>query len=232
MSAPTASQEFFNPTSPLGTLPGWEIQTENPANQWQRAQALKANGDELNKRLYDGKTSVTAEYVASADNAALPKVGAVLGGYHVDQIQVRFTNNDFVRMTVTGHKHLGTGVTSHAANSCRTYTGTLTAITSAFGCPAVPVGFDEDTFPTGAGVRSATYTVTCQHVDEPGRLGDFLAGNNHDGIETMEIELCEAGTVTADSGWDLMTIGPSRGMDAAQSLTASVEHHLQCDSNS
>lgn len=223
---PTASQEFFNPESPFGTLTGWEPQRENPTNQRQRAQSLKKNGDELNKRLYDGKQVVSGEYVASADNAAIPKVGIVLNGYHVDSLQVKFINNDFVKMTVNGHKHTGTGVTSHATGSCRTYTGSLTALTSMFGIPATLPGL---VLPTGTGIRSATYTLQCNHIDEPNRVGDFLAGNNHDGSETMEVELCESGNVTADTGWDLMTDGHSRGMDSAETLTATVEHHIQCD---
>ena len=36
--------------------------------------------------------------------------------------------------------------------------------------------------PTDAGVRSFTYNLKLNHVDEPGSQGNFLAGDNYDGV--------------------------------------------------
>jgi hypothetical protein len=82
------------------------------------------------------------------------------------------------------------------------------------------------TIPTGAGVRTITYNLTCNHVDEPGSTGGFLAGDNYDGTETVDIELCDTTQVTAASGWDLLTDNGDKGPTVAQTMSASLEHHL------
>ncbi len=219
MSSTTA---FFNPTSPFGSLTGWEDQTDNPQTQRQRAQALGKDGDEIASQTYDEKTVVTAEYVAKSASAAIPEIGSILNGYHVDTIQLRYVNTDFARMTITGHKH---GSSAHPA--CRTYkdsgTGAVTTVGVLFGCPATPAGF---TIPQGAGVRSCSVTFQVNHVDELNGSGSFLAGDNYDGSMTAETELCDTGTITAASGWSLMADGHARGNTVAETSTATAEKHL------
>ena len=223
----TAAQAFFNPSSPFGALTGWEDQTDNPTTSRQRAQALGADGDEIAAKTYDARTNVTGEYVATADSAAIPKAGEIKNGYHIDSIQVRYANNDFVKMTLQGHKHVGENVVSHAVNSCRTYTGSLQTIGTKFGCPDAPVGVS---IPSGAGVRSVNYSLSCNHVDELGSQGDFLAGDNYDGSETVEVELCDTGNITAAQGWDLVNDGHTRGNTQAETSSATVEKHIAHDS--
>ena len=217
----SVAQAFFNPTSPFGSLTNWEPQTENPSNSRQRAQALGSDGDEIAAQTFDLRNSVTATYVAKSSSAAIPKGGAVLNGYHVDTIQVQYVNNDFVRMTLNGHKHSGS---NH--NTCRTYTGSLATVGVLFGCPASPLGL---VIPTGAGVRSFTYTLEVNHVDEAGSQGNQLKGDNYDGKETVEVDLCDSGSISADTGWTLMTDGHNRGNTIAEASTATAEHHLAHD---
>lgn len=218
---------FFNPVSPFGTLTGWEVQGDTPSTSVQRAQSLGADGDEIASRTFDSKETVSANYVvdSSAASVAIPKAGAVIGGYHVDSVSIQFTQNDFVKMTVSGHKH---GGNSHAAGSCRMYTGTLDTVPVRFGCPDADdiVGL---VVPADCGVRSYTYTVSCQHVDEPGSSGNWLAGDNYDGVETAEIELCDTADVAAASGWTLTAKSKPRTNTGAQSSSGSAEHHLQHD---
>ena len=212
------AQEFFATTSPFGSLTGWEPQNDNPSTARQRAQALGADGDEIAHHEYDDKTSVSANYVCKADNATIPKYGDILSGYHVDQVSVSFSNQAFVTMTITGHKH---GSTAHPA--CRKYTGTLTEVASMFGCPSTVPGC---TIPSGAGVNSITYTLTGQHVDVPNGSGNFLAAGNYDGVETVDVELCDNGEITPAHGWTLMTSSHGRSNTAATTTSASLEHHL------
>lgn len=218
------STSFFNPTSPFGTLTGWEIQSNNPTTTQDRAQALKANGDENKSKLYNEKTSVSASYVASgspSDTIAatgIPKFGAILNGYHVDSVSVKMTNTGFAQLDITGHKH---GTANHPA--CRTYTSSLTSV-PVFGCPASVPGV---TIPSGAGVRSVTYTLDGNHIDEPGSSGGFLAAENHDGKETVSVELCDSGTITAATGWDMTSVGNGFSNTAAATASATVEKHLQ-----
>jgi len=226
MSTPTAATEFFGPVSPFGTLSGWEVQKNNPTRSVQRAQALKANGDELAAQTYDGKENESAEYVVSDDNAAIPLPGSVLGNYHIDTVQVKFVDNDFCRMTVTGHKHTG-GNPSHTDGSTRKYAGTLTTVPCKFGCPSASQLSGIFIIPTDAGVRSFTYNLKLNHVDEPGSQGNFLAGDNYDGSETADIELCDTNNISVASGWTLMTDGHAKGNTEATAASATAERHLQ-----
>lgn len=216
------SAAFFNPTSPFGALTGWEIQTNNPTTGVTRAQALGSAGDELASKLHDARTTVSATYVLhTAAGCKIPKFGEILGGYHVDTVSITFGNTAFVMMTVTGHKH---GNAAHPA--CRTYTGSLTQIASNFGCPSTVLGM---TIPTGAGVRSMTYNLQGNHIDELGSAGEFLAADNYDGNETVDCELCDSGTITADTGWDMTSTNSAFANNAAQTASATVEKHLQHD---
>lgn len=218
------AQQFFNPTSPFGETgiwAKWEVQPVNTSTVKQRAQALKKDGDELASQLYGGRENITVNFVIKATGATVPNAGSVHGGYHIDSVQVVFNQNDFVRMTVNAHKH--SGASSHVASSCREYASTLGEIDAVFGCPDEIMAC---TVPTGAGVRSITYNLTCNHVDEPNSTGGFLAGDNYDGTETVDIELCDTTQVTAASGWDLLTGTADKGPTVAQTMSASLEHHL------
>lgn len=216
-------QAFFNTESPFGESgiwAKWEAQPVNTSTVKQRAQALKKNGDELASALYGTRDNITVNFVIKATGAQVPNAGSIHSGYHIDSIQVVFSQTDYVRMTVNAHKHAGS---SHAANSCREYASTLGEIDAVFGCPDEIMAC---TLPTGTGVRTITYNLTCNHVDEPNSTGGFLAGDNYDGTETVDIELCDTTQVTAATGWDLLTGTADKGPTVAQTMSASLEHHI------
>lgn len=216
------SQSFFNPTAAFGTLNGWEYQTTNPATSKTRAQQLGANGDEIAKKLHDTRVNVSATLtLKTAASCKIPKFGEILNGYHIDSVQIQFTNTGFVQMTLSGHKH---GTASHP--DCRTYTGSLTTIADNFGCPSSLIGL---TPPAGAGVRSYTYNLTGQHQDELGSNGEFLAAQNHDGVETADCELADDGTCTAATGWDITSSSTSEGNTAMTTASATAEKHIAAD---
>lgn len=221
----SAAQAFFNPTSPFGSLTGWAVQNENPTTGQTRAQALGATGLEIASRLHDKKTSVTANYAATDADAAIPRVGQVLNGYHVDSVNVAYANTAFAQMTLTGHKHVDTANDSHGATGKvpRQFAGSLATVGTLFGCPSAPLGV---VIPTGAGVRSMTYNLTVNHVDELNSEGKWLNGDNYDPTETVEVELCDTGVITADTGWDLTSAGNTLGNTAAETSTATVEKHI------
>lgn len=229
MSA-SAAQAFFNPTSPFGELSGWSVQNENPTTASTRAQALGSDGLEVASRLHDKKTSVSATYVATSEDAAIPRIGQVLNGYHIDDVNVAYSNTAFAQMTLSGHKHVDTDNDTHGATGKvpRQFAGSLTTVGTLFGCPSAPLGMS---IPTGAGVRSMTYHLSVNHVDELGSEGKWLNGDNYDPTETVEVELCDSGVITAANGWDLTSAGNSLGNTAAETATATVEKHLTTVSN-
>ena len=221
----SAAQAFFNPTSPFGTLTGWAIQNENPTTAGTRAQALGAAGLEIASRIHAKRSDVSATYVATAADAAIPRVGQVLNGYHVDTVNVVFSNTAFAQMTLTGHKHVDVANTTHGMTGKvpRQFTGSLTTVGVVFGCPSSPLGVS---IPTGAGVRSMTYNLSVNHVDELDSEGKWLNGDNYDPSETVEVELCDTGVITAAAGWDLTSAGNTRGNTAAETSSATVEKHI------
>ena len=141
--------------------------------------------------------------------------------WHIDSIEITWDREQIKpKLTVNAHKH--EAGTNHATGSCRTYTATVTIAAVAFGVPADLGGV---ALASGATVdfRSATYTLGVTHIDEPGRSGEQLAGENHDGVETLEVEF--TGDATADdceikTGWtnDQKTTTPSN--TAAPALVA------------
>lgn len=221
----TAAQAFFNPTSPFGSLTGWSVQNENPTTANTRAQALGQTGLEIASRTHDSRTNVSATYVATVATAAIPRVGQVLNGYHVDSVQVTYSNTAFAQMTLTGHKHVDVSGQTHGVKGKvpRQFAGSLTTVGTLFGCPSAPLGV---AIPTGAGVRSMTYNLSVNHVDELGSEGKWLNGDNYDPTETVEVELCDTGVITAATGWDLTSAGNTRGNTAAETSTATVEKHI------
>ena len=220
----SASQAFFNPEEIFGSDPifvNWEVQTDNPNTTVQRAQALNKSGDELAHREYDAKTSESVTFTAKSDGAIIPPVGKVVNGWHIDTVVIRWQNTAFCQMTITCHKH---GSAAHDAT--RFYKGSLETIGCMFGCPATVIGL---VIPTGAGVRTVSYSLGVNHVDEPDRQGDHLAAGNYDGSESVDCELCDSGVIEADEehGWTLMTLNHQRANTAAEATSATAEHHLQ-----
>lgn len=221
----SAAQAFFNPTSPFGTLTGWSVQNENPTTANTRAQALGQIGLEIASRTHDSRSNVSATYVATAADAPIPRVGQVQNGYHIDSVQVTYSNTAFAQMTLTGHKHVDVEGETHGMTGKvpRQFAGSLTTVGTLFGCPSSPLGV---VIPTGAGVRSMTYNLSVNHVDELGSEGKWLNGDNYDPTETVEVELCDTGVITAAAGWDLTSAGNTRGNTAAETSTATAEKHI------
>lgn len=210
------AQEFFAPSNPF-SISGWAVQNENASNSRTRAQALGADGDEIKSKLHDEKNSVSCTFVAESEDAPIPVVGSILGGYHIDTVAVNYTNTAFATMTVTAHKHNGT-----AHESCRTYKGTLETVGTLFGCPAtLPCCTVSDA------LRSVTYNITANHQDETGASGEHLKGNNYDGSESFDVEMVDNGVITAADGWDCTTDNINKTNTTATTSSASFEKHIK-----
>jgi len=214
--------KFFNPADPFGIATGtgakWATQNQNPTTTQDRAQWLKANGDEGGKQLHNAKTTVTATYVATDAAATIPAFGEIKNGWHIDNVSVTYSNTGFAQMSLTGHKH---GSSAHAA--CHTYTGSLATIGTLFGCPAAPVGC---TIPANAGIRSVNYVLTGNHIDELGSAGEWLGADNYDGNETSTVELCDSGTLTEADGWDATSVGNTEGNTQAETASGTFVKHI------
>ena len=227
--------EFFNPTCPITVGTDWDFQTCGPKQTATNyANELGQHGDELCHATHGKKTSWSWTFVnnKSSDAITIPMAGLVSAGWHVDSIQISW-GRDQIKPKMTVNAHMHEDGTNHAENSCRTYTATVAIDAVAFG---VPADLGAVALATGATVdfRSATYTLQVNHIDEPGRDGTQLAGENHDGTETFSVEF--TGDATADDyeiedGWtnDQKTTTPSN--TAATTTSLNLIHHIANDAD-
>lgn len=213
--------------------PSWVFQDGGAVSHARtRASELGSSGDEIKSAMHGDKSTTSFTYVFRQPQPAVqhyvwPKVGAVAGGWHVDSFSCAWSRDRASAvLTLNCHRHDGA-----AHDAGRTYTPSLAAVAPVpFG---VPSAFG-DAFALDAeaavDLRSATYSVQAQHVDEAARDGTHLRGDNHDGSETLAVEL--TGAATADdyaTSWDMPadTVTPSNAGATATSLT--FEHHLAHD---
>lgn len=226
--------DFFAPTNPFAAFEGWTFQDGGAINgSSDRHNELGSSGDEIKKALVNGKETTSATFIgnltATTAKYKFPKIGSHSNGWHIDSIQVVWDRGAIQpKMTVNAHKH--TQGTMHT--TCRQYTPSLSEKVAyqAFGAPsAVDTAFALATQAV-VDVRTITYNVSCTHVDEPGRTGNNLAGNNYDGVETLQIELTGAAT-TEDytTTWDKTGYGKTPSNTAATSSSLTLEHHISAD---
>lgn len=213
---------FFNPSDILSLGGDWIVQEDNLADSSERAQGLAANGDEAASKLYGGKStgSVVFECHEETGNLTLPNVGEVKGGYHIDNWSLVYSPTGWPRLTVNVHQH---DDNVHADGEMNEYAPTLTC-PAQFGCPTA-LGFS--TSDTDVGVRSITYTLGCQHQDEPDSVGDHLAGENRDGEETLAVEFTKApSAMTAPAGWDENSNDSKHSNTAAETGSYNWVNHV------
>ena len=225
--------DFFNPTCPITVGSDWDFQTCGPKQSTKNyVNELGADGDELAHATAGKRTTWSWTFVNNLDsgNISIPKGGLVSAGWHIDSIQIQWGRDQIKpKMTVNAHRH--DDGTNHAAGSCRTYSATVEI-------EAVPFGVPDDlggvALEDGAAVdfRSATYTLAVQHIDEAAHDGTQLAGENHDGTETLSVEFTGDATAddyAVDSDWtnDQTTVTPSN--TAATTTSLNIIHHLAHD---
>lgn len=226
---------FFDPQDVFGLASsnGWALQSGgNRQESVDTSRALGADGDEIAAVDHGRKEQVTCSYVSAATsgNLAIPNVGAILGGtgaapgWHVDSVKVGYSQTGLPTLEVSGHKHL----TGAADAGCRTYSATVTLPAQAIGVPREIAGVYALDTDAPCAMRSMSYTLTCSHVEEQDCNGDNLASDNHDGVETVEIEVtgvaASASDLGAGDGWhvDSLSVSDQSNTGAAKtSLTLS-----------
>lgn len=227
--------EFFAPVDyfGIGAVGGWEIVTGgSPQKEHSFARQLGSDGDEIAKKKYDTKESISCTYTCTAEtgNLTVPKAGEIKNGYHIDTVVITWSQTEYPQMEVSGHKHDTTlGI---ADSDCRTYTGSLTFEAAGVGIPNEITGAFKLDASLNCGMKGLSYNLEVTHVEEQNCRGAHLAGNNHDGKETLEIEL--TGNIPleklgVDANWDVTSEGINQSNTEATNSSYSLEHHLQHD---
>lgn len=224
--------EFFDPKCLITCVDAsWEFQDGGAVNNTRtRANELGMHGDEIRKKLHDNKASTSFVFVhkGTGEKYVWPKIGLHSGGWHVDGFSCRWDRTKCAAvLTVNCHKH--NAGTMHT--DCRTYTPSLANVPVVdFGCPS---NFgDGFTLKADAVVdlRDVTYNVSATHIDELGRSGEELKGNNHDGVETLQVNL--TGAATADdytTSWDCPTDTTTPSNTGVTTTAVNLEHHIAAD---
>ena len=231
---------FFNPDSVIGELADWEIQEgSNPNVTRQRAQELKANGDELQSVQYGAQIAYSMNYKGkkvTGDALVIPAPGSIKNGKHVDSVEASYSQTDFPTLAVAAHAHAAVDGTSEAHDECRVYTPGVILPPRAIGVPSTLKDTDGETVftcPEGVGMRSLTYSLAVNHIDEPDGEGGHLAGQNHDGTETVTLEFTgEVDIADLDIGesWKLPdTEGKTRTNTGAHTSSVTLTRHIGFD---
>lgn len=220
---------FFNPDSVIGELADWEIQEgSNPNVTRQRAQELKANGDELQSVQYGAQVAYSMTFKAkrvTGDALVIPAPGAVVNGMHIDSVEVSYSQSDFPTLTVAAHAHANVSGSPEEHDECRIYSPSIALPPRAIGVPSKLEGVF--TCPEGVGMRSLTYSATVNHIDEMDGEGGHLAGENHDGTETITLDFTgEVNVGELGLGWELDTNSISRTNAGAHTTSVTLTHHI------
>lgn len=218
---------FFNPTDIPGIGGDWIVQTDGIQHTQQRAQGLKADGDESTFKGYDGKSAgnVVLECHLVSGTLSVPSVGTVGGSYFIEAAEVKYNPVGWPRLTVTVHQH---DENPHSAD-LNEFASSVT-LPAGFGIPrAITTGGGAITLADDdAGVNDLTYTLRCTHVDELDGAGNHLAGQSRDGVETLAYGFTkEPSSVTnTDATWLEMGAGPTHANTEAEKATKAWEHHV------
>lgn len=226
---------FFNPegifASALGTSVG-EVQTTNHSTSQQRAAAADKHGDEKTSTLYGGQDSVTETFKVFQSEGTFSVAnivpGTVVDGYHVDSLTVTWSPTDFPEVSVSAHKHtdLATGVTSHGTPH-RKAVSSLQPPAGFGACGIAALVGVEDTSIAPSG---ATYTLGITHEDAQDCGGGYLASQNRDGVETLQVNFVGIATIDQSSGkpmegWDMTASSKDKGNTAAETSSFTFEKH-------
>lgn len=231
---------FFTPVDPLAintllsltSTAQWILQTNTPSKSADRAQGLKANGDEAAWRSHNLKGSGTVVYKCflASGTLTLPRAGQIASTNHIDSVKLGYDPVGWPTLTVAYHKHLGAA--THTA--CNSFATTL-AWPAGFGIPTEIVDLTPVTPVTqfeitsaAVGMKALEYTLSCTHVDENAN-GDWLAGDSRDGVEQVDLETTgvpDDADVDVDATWHNASDGQGEGNTTANSRKLSYSRHV------
>lgn len=225
--------EFFSPVDSFnfGEANDWHLNTGgSPQQSKSTNDALGKDGDHIGRNEYDKKEQVTCSYVSTKNtgNLALPVVGSIMNGYHVDNFSLSLSQTDFPKLDITGHKHKSGSPDS----GCRTYTPSLQIPAHPIGVPSTLAG----AYALGAGIpcgmKSLNYSVQVNHQDELNCDGDHLQGDNYDGTETLSLESTgniDEDDLTLEEGWAFDSSGKNQSNTAATTSSFNLTKHIAHD---
>lgn len=226
---------FFNPTVPEGLLDAmWEIQTANPSTASERAAALGTDGDEAASLLYGERETLAINAKATAATGTalvLPKVGQVVGGYHIDSVTLNYNATDWPTIDISCHKH-ALGESHDAAHRTYSVPAAIAAtLTGGLGVPAGAAGLSMGSL--AGGITTLSLALTANHVEAPyvGNPPEIPASDDHDGVLTITAEVIgdTAPTVAEGMAYDKTESAKTAGNSTNDSTSITYIKHLAHD---
>lgn len=239
--------QFFAPANPFSTLEDeWELQKDDESDAWQLATSLRKDGDFLRGAQHDAKRTLALSFIGKKTdgnfslqlgNAAALAAGVVAAVeslyYHIDGITIAYSQSAQPRLDISGHAHLdGKGHGPKASGGdggCRVYLPSPTFPALDIGCPATLGAAFTLSEECQLALRSVSYQLRVNHVDVPDRIGRHLAGDNHDGTETLSVEFTGAfgdGDFTLGAGWFRDSSATPRSNTGVNTTKLQLTHHV------
>ena len=239
--------KFFAPTNPFATLEEeWELQNNNASDAFQMATALRKDGDFLRGSQHDGKKTISLSFISKKvdgdfslqlNNAATLAAGIVATvdslAYHIDTIGISYSQTAQPKLDISAHAHLsGKGhgpAASGGDGGCRVYLPSLAFPALDIGCPTTLGAAFTLSESCQLALRSVNYRLQVNHVDVPDRIGQHLAGDNHDGTETLSVEFTgefDDGDFTLGAGWFRDSTATPRNNTGVNTTTLQLTHHV------
>ena len=184
----------FGATQVLGALTGWNEQSPESADSFERKSTLDKDGNESDSHLHAGKTEVNVPYVASTDGTVVipGTIGVIVNSLVLTQIQVNTSADDYVKLSLAAHDHA-----ENPHGTCRSGAHGIGPI-GGFGA----TDFIGGTPGADAAVESSSLTIKCEHIDVNGNEGTHVDGENYHAMIEAETNWHGVPTTAAGSGWD------------------------------
>lgn len=214
----------------LGSLSGWHLKSQSP-NESLSIDTISRDSDGhylTDSRHVGGQQKqITEVWEPDGDNAGAPSVTIGDDGAKcIESASLRCTTTR-PELTIVGHVH------EQKADNAATHIGDSKSVTFEF--PSQAYG-TVNPFP-GAGISDisdyeiteSTQTFAVNHIDEPGRDGEFLVGASRGIIRTGSMNVTTANTVdigAGNNGWKITTKNPTKTNDGVVKMTVTGTQYL------
>ena len=188
-------------------ISGWHLVSQTPNESLTIDNTPKnADGDPITadgSRHVGGKQKQHTEvWAPDGDSSTLSSltIGDIDDDKAIVSASLQCTNNGRPTLTLTGHVH-DTKETESAEHIGDTLVCSFAFPTNAYGAVnPFPGAGDNIAAINDYEITSSTQTFAVNHIDEPGRTGEFLVGASRGATRTGQMSLTTANTVTLGKG--------------------------------
>jgi len=211
----------------LASLTGWHLASCTPNESMSIDTNVKdEDGDPItgSRHLGGERQDYTEVWEPDGDNSTLASltIGDVDTNKAIVSASLDCVNNGRPKLTLTGHVH-STKEDNAANHIGDTYVCVFAFPTNAYGAVnPFPNAGSNISAVNDYEITSSNQTFTFNHVDEPGRTGEFLVGISRGVTRTGRMQATTANTVTigvASNGWAMTSKSQPTSNESVVKLT-------------